>query len=947
MRPQSSAGKRLPPPPPRLGGMGFGGNKPAGGPAAGAAGKMMPPPPPLPNRSAGGGDVAGQQSSSSSFGGGVDDFGNDGGGSPSATNVPPGVAVWRSPPEILSLFIDFIPTYYVPANCVAAILSDDARALVRGRGKFNMFLKRYRFFFDARLVDGTRVDIRLRDDVNHPKRGAADEKFAMTDVGDVTTYTAKPEFITSLDSLEGFGNQSVALRPHTPPPSVHVRLEERVPVLERLKTLIPKSFVSVEELEERIPEDILFHPYFDCQGGLLSIATKFPEFFQVVDGRIRLRPPHLAPMATGELSFDDSPMPELIARVRKLVCLTDVPQWVSVTALYEQLSTFEKRTIKRDFKSFAGFLRSHGRSLAISADTLSVALWIPPHMQGRPAESAASSSSPQLMQPPPQRTAVFTPSQILNELFDKFPPHRTLSIAEASELLPPAARAAAPRDLGQFLAAHPNYFIVEYPEDAAKTQIRRTSDREPLDIADAIYPYIYGAAAEASSSTSEEGLASSSNGDAAAGKKTSAAARVGDVLPRLPSGLQRHIRQVGVATVVGTLPHWLELRKGGGSDGGGGNTIVDDALVPLTAEEMRNFVATHSHSATSSSSAATSETSLAIDDCYLVARRSEAELEAAIRSSCAARRGRVAAAAHRSEGSPIATSAASSSSPAKAASGGGPRGADAAAASADGADDDDDNEFTFDEEDDDGDAEGDSARSAAYTEGSVGREGEGAVPPPPQQQQAQQQQQRGPPPGHPQYEAYQQHLRQQQQRPPQQAGGKGMPPPPQMQGAPGPAQQQRGPPPGHPQYEAYQQHLRQQQQQQQQQQRPPQQAGGKGMPPPPQMQQQRGPPPGHPQYEQYQQYLKQQQQQQQQRGPPPGHPQYEAYQQHLRQQQQQRPPQQVGGKGMPPQAQGAPGPAQQQQRGPPPGHPQYEAYQQYLRQQQQQQQSRPSSPTSP
>eukprot|EP00758_Cryptobia_borreli_P003025 Tbor_TRINITY_DN3465_c0_g1::TRINITY_DN3465_c0_g1_i1::g.3639::m.3639 len=476
------------PPPPRLPGM-------SGG---------TPPPPPIPGRALGPPSINGGGNEEMTF-----------------NNSAP---IWRSPPEILALFIDFVPTFFVPANCIGAILSEEARSIVKGRGRLNTFLKKYRFFFDVRLVDGARLDVKLRDDVNHPKRGVADEKFAMTDVGDVKTYTTKPEFITSLDPLESQGQNSVLLKPHVPPPSVHVRLEEKVPVLERLKQLVPREFISAEELEEKIPEDILFHPYFDCQGGLISIASKFPEYFQLIGTEIRLRPPHLAPMATGDYSFENSPIPGLAQRVKRLVCLTDVPQWVSVTSLYEQLTAEEKRNVKRDFKSFAGFLRFHGRSLAISSDTLSVALWIPPQIGERNSGGTGTSE---------KKVQFYTLSHILNELFDKFPPGKTLSIADAMALLPPEMTAPhTSKKFAYFLQAHPNYFIVENPDDPERTLIRRSSDRIPLDIASAMYPFI-----------PEVGVPPS------------------QLLRMLPDALQEHITTVGLQNIVNSLSDWLVLKE--------------------------------------------------------------------------------------------------------------------------------------------------------------------------------------------------------------------------------------------------------------------------------------------------------------------------------------------------------------------------------------------------
>ena len=400
--------------------------------------------------------------------------------------------------------------------------------MCKGRNKFTALLKRYPFFFDIRTVDGLREDVKLRGDVNHPRRGIADEKFVMTDIGDVVRYTAKPEFITSLEPLDNPVNQPVAIKPHVPPPSVHVRLEERVPVVDRLRALVPQTFTPVEAVEEKIPEDVLFHPYFDCQGGLTAIAGKFPEHFQVVNGEVRLRPSHISPLALGEHSFEDSPLPDVIEKVKGEACASDVPQWVSVTSLYETLTPDEKRAVKKQCKSFSSFLRLHGRALSISTDMLKVARWIAP-------ASAESTSGPA-----PGAQVRFTQTHLLNELFDKFPSNRTLNLEETVALLPSNVQLSLPRKVVAWLHSNGSYFVVENPDEAdpRKVRIRRASDRAPLDIAVALY-----------SSIPEEGIT-----------PVQLAAAVSESTAAL-------LKQIELANVVNALPDWLELTTTTADDG--------------------------------------------------------------------------------------------------------------------------------------------------------------------------------------------------------------------------------------------------------------------------------------------------------------------------------------------------------------------------------------------
>ncbi|CCW61748.1 unnamed protein product [Phytomonas sp. EM1] len=285
---------------------------------------------------------------------------------------------WKTLDEILSVFVEYVPTYYVPIQGVAAIMPEEIRAHFQGRGKLISFFRRQPFLFELRnLESGSRIHVRLQEGVSHPRCGVADQKYMMTDIGVVESYVAKPEFIVSMDSIEN-PNKGVSLHPQSAPPAIRVQLEERVPILDQLVTFIPVDFEHIKNVEENIPDDILFHSYFDCQGGLSSIASKFPDDFQVVDGKIRRRPPHLAPLSLNDFTLKQSPIPEIASLVEREVCNTDIPRWVNITSLYEQLTPQQKKEVKQQFKSFAGFLRAHGRSVSVSQDMLCVSMWLPP-----------------------------------------------------------------------------------------------------------------------------------------------------------------------------------------------------------------------------------------------------------------------------------------------------------------------------------------------------------------------------------------------------------------------------------------------------------------------------------------------------------------------------------------------------------------------------------------
>ncbi|KAG5498558.1 hypothetical protein JKF63_02844 [Porcisia hertigi] len=545
---------RLPPPPP-LGGL-----------EPGRSGSFLPPPPPL---------TSARLTPA------------HGGGTSHRTSI-----YLLSPQEVVNTFVLYVPTYYVSFHCVASLLPDDIREEVTGRGRLITFFKKYPFVFDVLLVDAGRINVRLHPDLIHPQRGVADDKYMMSDVGQVTSYVVKPEFLVCAENIESSSMQRVLITPPAPPPAMRVRLEERVPVVDRLRNLVPVEFTAIDALEESIPEDILFHPYFNCQGGLFSIAAKMPEEFQVVDGRIRRRPLHLAPLALDEFTLDTSPLAEVAALIKKQVCDSEIPHWVSITPMYEQLTRAQRQEIKRRFRSFAGFLRAHGRSLAVSTDMLQVSMWIcvsPPPLPTSTAtttttitatagaggegvtardsrdavpstvllsEKAAPSASPSTASlsglsnasSPPATSVVYTREQVLNAWYDRFPPHQTLNLRDAMQLLPVEMRASGlPTKIAPWLATHPHYFSVDFmeEEDPTKVLIRRASERQPLDLAAALYVKMPDRDAQYLST---------------------------ELLQQLDPPVRHVIEGIGLAQLGRVLPQWLQITKcrvGGGAVGGG------------------------------------------------------------------------------------------------------------------------------------------------------------------------------------------------------------------------------------------------------------------------------------------------------------------------------------------------------------------------------------------
>lgn len=526
--------------------------------------------------------------------------------------------IMRSPQEVLSTVIPYIPTYFVPLPAVGAIMPEDIRDEFHGRGKLLGFLRKYPFFFDISAdALASRFDVRLRADVAHPQRGSADEKFCMTDVGESTVYIAKPEYIVNVESLDlPSAAVGVAITPHAAPPAVRVDLEEPVPVVARLKSLLPPgyAFASMELLEESLPEDVLYHPYFDCQGGLAAIASKLPEHFQVVRDSIRVRPPHIAPLALGDATLSESELPDVAEMVQKEVCEFTIPRWVSLTPMYEQLTATQKREIKSKFKSFASFLRTHGRSLSISSDMLQVAKWIPPTPSAAAAAAATaaggspSSTPPDTKQPsgnhpplssvPPLKVRAYSRMQLLNTIFDRFPSDAVLSINQVKELLPnDIAPTALPKRLLPWLATFSAYFTIvdldgtpitglgahgeEHTAPMTKLTmgddvpcVRRRASSQPLDLAWMVYRS-FPADDGNNHGVGEEGCLFSA------------------LLAAMPTAQQEVVKKMGGRRLAGLLPSWLKVvEEEGQSAAGKIEDGTDVRMVRLrTSEALQQAIA--------------------------------------------------------------------------------------------------------------------------------------------------------------------------------------------------------------------------------------------------------------------------------------------------------------------------------------------------------------------
>jgi hypothetical protein len=95
---------------------------------------------------------------------------------------------WRAPSEMLDLFVDIVPTYWVSMQFLRATRElQDALGGAHTALSLPRVLKKYQFYFEVRRPQGggTVLDVRLRDTVNHPRKGAANSAYewARTDGG--------------------------------------------------------------------------------------------------------------------------------------------------------------------------------------------------------------------------------------------------------------------------------------------------------------------------------------------------------------------------------------------------------------------------------------------------------------------------------------------------------------------------------------------------------------------------------------------------------------------------------------------------------------------------------------------------------------------------------------------------------------------------------------------
>lgn len=476
----------LPPPP-------FGAKPPPPG-AGGSGGGKAPPPPPPPT-------FINAKNQSLALG----------------SNVLPSARGFRSPPEVLDALVDYVPTFFVDTRRILDMLPPDITQ-VFGSLTFVTFLRKFRFYFDLR-AEHAQVDVRIRQDVNHPRKGTADFKFAAG--------------IGSADVMQNSAVMSATMK--RPPRNSEANL------IMFLVPKIPSAFTPIGDILAEISEIVAKHPSYDPRLGISGLFEKFPEYFQVVDGKIRLRPFHVAPFALDEKELSSSPHPVILDKV-----LTHLKQgaaegdWMESSKLFALLDATEKLAIKDQYKTFPRFLRLHGLEVCVSTDNMKVKIFVAENEKcadalstQRLAQDKIAPDDPILAIPAAMGDVVES-DWAIKEVYDSMPLMQCVEVADLLDLVSQSIKDALPKDLASALMRYPDYFTVwpapDGPEGAFVAQRAKlvTPDVTDEEIARTVLPLI-----------PQGGIARER------------------LLRRVPLQLQRYLYRHGVKHVLGRMPTYF------------------------------------------------------------------------------------------------------------------------------------------------------------------------------------------------------------------------------------------------------------------------------------------------------------------------------------------------------------------------------------------------------
>ncbi|CCW62324.1 unnamed protein product [Phytomonas sp. EM1] len=377
---------------------------------------------------------------------------------------------FRNNIEILDALVEYIPTFFVHAEAIASTLPPELQALYSGTS-FVYFLKRFKHYLDIRTAFGS-TKIKLKEDFLHPKRGTADARYT-----------------TGNDSSRGVES------PRSPPRNSEANL------LLRLLPRVPKEFKSFAEVLQEISDIVSRHPAFDPRLGVMGFLEKYPEYFQVAEGKLRVRPYSVAPNALDELDISSSPFPATFAKLMEPVDFmaegktydddsSRVSASVPTSKLYGMLTDGERNNIRAVCRSFPRFLRLHGKSIVVSPDNMRVYKFKPEYERCAETLLNAHTSG---MEVSPDDPVLLIPETmdentkadwVFRELYNALPLMQCAELEDVLVLVPDAVREALPQDMNELmsmLSEFPDYFDTwPYPDDTSVIIIQRAKVGIPV-----------------------------------------------------------------------------------------------------------------------------------------------------------------------------------------------------------------------------------------------------------------------------------------------------------------------------------------------------------------------------------------------------------------------------------------------------------------------------------
>ncbi|CCD11866.1 unnamed protein product [Trypanosoma congolense IL3000] len=372
----------------------------------------------------------------------------------------------RTTLEVLDTLIEFIPTFFVQHQMVADQLPSEITRQFAD-SSFLYYLKRFRHYIDIRANHG-HTEIRLRPDFSHPKRGEADTRYAAgLNNSDMLTQLA---------------------RGRRPPRHSEANL------IHFIVPRMPTRYTAIASVLQDVSDIVSRHPSFDPRLGVMGLFEKYPEYFQIVDSKLRVRPFRSAPNSLDDLNATTSPLPDIYAKVKQLVDMqaegkdyskeAEKAQAVVPTGkLYALLTSEEKLEVKKMCRSFPRFLRLHGEEIVVSVDSMKVYKFCPTYepcaetlMDQRLMMGSLSPNDPVLKIPAAMEEST-SADWAVRELYDALPLIQCAELDEVMSLVPPSVRAALPQDhnkLVEHLMLYPDYFATwPYPDDPTVTVVQR------------------------------------------------------------------------------------------------------------------------------------------------------------------------------------------------------------------------------------------------------------------------------------------------------------------------------------------------------------------------------------------------------------------------------------------------------------------------------------------